>query len=60
MRAEKGDEKMRKWKATLTCRNCGRTFGYEMNDAVMPRDRIMLENPLCRICRFTGKLKIKH
>ncbi len=51
---------MRKFTATLTCSKCGRTFGYEMNDAVMPEDRKMLENPLCRKCRFTGKLKIKH
>ncbi|MBR3438187.1 MAG: hypothetical protein IKH13_01610 [Clostridia bacterium] len=58
--SEEGGEKMRKWTAKLTCTKCGKTFGYEMGDAIMPEDRKMLENPLCRICRFTGKLKIKH
>ena len=51
---------MRRFTATLTCRNCGRTFGYKMNDAVMPVDRIMLTHPVCKKCRFIEKLKIKH
>lgn len=59
MRAEEGDEKMRKWTAKLTCIKCGKTFGYEMGDAIMPEDRKMLENPLCRKCSLSGKLKIK-
>ena len=35
----------------LTCINCGKSFKYEMSDAVMPIDRDIIAQSLCNRCR---------
>jgi len=41
---------------TLKCKKCGKEFKVTVNDAIMPKDQKMLENPICRFCKFKKAL----
>lgn len=47
----------RKAKRELVCKECGKKFIVEMNDAIMPKDAELLENPICKICALKNKIK---
>lgn len=36
----------------LICKKCGKNFKIKMGDAIMPKDAIMLKNPLCKLCEL--------
>ena len=49
---------MRKWTKELTCEKCGKVFTHEFNDAIMPKDRELMEHPVCLKCQIKQRMKV--
>ncbi len=44
-------------KYELKCSKCGKSYTVTIGDAIMPKDKEKLDNPVCKICKIKKFLK---
>lgn len=45
-----------KAKYELVCLKCGKKFTVVLNDAIMPKDALLLEKPVCKKCELKNRI----
>jgi uncharacterized protein YbaR (Trm112 family) len=49
---------MIKYKKTLICKKCGKSFKIELTDAIYPWQQRLISYPICPRCRLKRRLSI--
>ena len=44
---------------TLKCSKCGKSYTIKIGDAIMPKDKMRIENPVCNFCKLKILLSLK-
>ncbi len=48
-----------KSKHILICEKCGKKISVVLSDAIYPKDKTMLDHPICKMCKLKTCLKLK-
>ena len=43
----------------LKCSKCGRDYTIKIGDAITPADKVKIDYPVCKICKFKRILQFK-